>query len=82
MTEATLVDVARLRDKVQNKYRSVAIAPNAAYNFHTGRAAAERLGYDPSLVDSLPERAVESLAGVGKPLRAVFRYSFLARKPA
>jgi arsenite methyltransferase len=73
MTEALAVDAARLRDEVQSKYRGVATAPHATYHFHTGRVAARRLGYDMSLVDSLPERAVESFAGVGNPfeLRAL-----------
>jgi arsenite methyltransferase len=67
MTEAVTVDVARLREEVQDKYRGVASDPNSNYHFHTGRVAARRLGYDPSLVESLPERAVESFAGVGNP---------------
>ena len=73
MTETLPVDPERLREEVQVKYREVATAPTAAYHFHTGRVAAQRLGYDMSLVDSLPERAVESFAGVGNPfeLRAL-----------
>ncbi|MDQ6854010.1 MAG: methyltransferase domain-containing protein [Actinomycetota bacterium] len=73
MTEALAVDAARLREEVQSKYRGVATAPSATYHFHTGRAAARRLGYDMSLFDSLPDRAVESFAGVGNPfeLRAL-----------
>jgi arsenite methyltransferase len=73
MTEALAVDAARLREEVQSKYRGVATVPGATYHFHTGRVAARRLGYDMSLVDSLPDRAVESFAGVGNPfeLRAL-----------
>jgi arsenite methyltransferase len=73
MTEALAVDAARLREEIQSKYRGVATAPGATYHFHTGRVAARRLGYDTSLVDSLPDRAVESFAGVGNPfdLRAL-----------
>src|SRR5436305_2844711 len=73
MTEALAVDAARLREEVQSKYRGVATAPGATYHFHTGRVAARLLGYDMSLVDSLPDRAVESFAGVGNPfeLRAL-----------
>ncbi len=67
MTETVDIDVTRLREEVQTKYRGVATAPNAPYHFHTGRVAARRLGYDMSIVDSLPERAVESFAGVGNP---------------
>jgi arsenite methyltransferase len=67
MTDAVTVDAARLREEVQLKYREVATAPDAMYHFHTGRAAAKRLGYNTSIVDSLPDRAVESFAGVGNP---------------
>src|SRR5437899_10367414 len=67
MTEALPVDAEQLREEVKVKYREVATAPKAKYHFHTGREAAERLGYDMGLVDSLPERAVESFAGVGNP---------------
>ena len=73
MTEALPVDAEQLREEVQSKYRGVATAPNATYHFHTGRVAAARLGYDMPVVDSLPDRAVESFAGVGNPfeLRAL-----------
>src|SRR6266511_702653 len=73
MTEAMPVDAEQLRDEVQSKYREVATAPHATYHFHTGRVAAGRLGYDMSVVDSLPEQAVESFAGIGNPfeLRAL-----------
>jgi arsenite methyltransferase len=33
----------------------------------TGRGLASRLGYEPAEVDALPDRAVESFAGVGNP---------------
>jgi arsenite methyltransferase len=73
MTGAVPVDAEQLREQVQHKYRAVATVPKATYHFHTGRVAAARLGYDMALVDSLPERAVESFAGVGNPfeLRAL-----------
>ncbi len=73
MTETLPVDAEQLREEVRVKYREVATAPNANYHFHTGRVAAARLGYEIALVASLPERAVESFAGVGNPfdLRAL-----------
>lgn len=73
MTEALPVDAEQLREEVKTKYREVATTPDATYHFHTGRVAAVHLGYDKALVDSLPERAVESFAGVGNPfeLRAL-----------
>jgi arsenite methyltransferase len=69
MTEAPPVDTERRREEVKVKYQEVATAPKATYHFHTGRVAAERLRYDMAFVDSLPERAVESFAGVGNPFQ-------------
>jgi len=62
-----LVDVEALREQVREKYREVATAPDRSFHFHTGRALAARLGYEPGAVDALPDRAVESFAGVGNP---------------
>src|SRR6267378_816466 len=68
MPENLLVDPEALRGEVREKYRAVALEPGAAYHFHTGRPLAARLGYDQAAVDALPDRAVESFAGVGNPL--------------
>jgi len=67
MNDDLLVDTDQLREQVRAKYREVAVAPNAEYHFHTGRSLAVRLGYDTDVVDALPDRAVESFAGVGNP---------------
>ena len=61
------VDAEKLREEVSNKYREVAIAPDGEYHFHTGRPLAARLGYEPAVVDDLPDAAVESFAGVANP---------------
>ena len=66
MTELA-VDVDALRAEVREKYREVAEDPNRSFHFHTGRGLAARLGYDQAAVDALPDRAVESFAGVGNP---------------
>jgi arsenite methyltransferase len=66
-TRGLPVDVDELRAEVQAKYRAVAVAPDAEYHFHTGRRLAAKLGYDPNVVDALPDVAVESFAGVGNP---------------
>jgi SAM-dependent methyltransferase len=75
MSETPVVDTDILRDQVREKYRAVAVEPDATYHFHTGRRLAARLGYDPAIVDALPDRAVESFAGVGNPfsLRTIKR---------
>ena len=67
MAEDLVVDVDTLREQVRDKYREVAVAPHAEYHFHTGRPLARKLGYDATIVGALPDRAVESFAGVGNP---------------
>jgi arsenite methyltransferase len=67
MADDLLVDVDTLREQVREKYREVAVEPHAEYHFHTGRPLARKLGYDDAIVDALPDRAVESFAGVGNP---------------
>jgi arsenite methyltransferase len=67
MIEQLTVDPVVLREEVKTKYRDVATNPNAEYHFHTGRPLAKRLGYDSTLVDSMPDAAVESFAGVANP---------------
>jgi arsenite methyltransferase len=62
------VEPESLRALVRDKYRVVATDPGAGFHFHTGRALAARLGYDRPIVDSLPDLAVESFAGVADPL--------------
>ena len=67
MSKDLAVDPVVLREEVKSKYRDVAINPSGEYHFHTGRPLARRLGYDPALVDSMPDAAVESFAGVANP---------------
>ena len=67
MREDLLVDPAALREQVRDKYREVALDPHRGFHFHTGRRLAARLGYETAAVDALPDRAVESFAGVGNP---------------
>lgn len=62
------LDADALREEVKRKYREVATDPHGAHHFHTGRFLAGHLGYDDTLVASLPDVAVESFAGVANPL--------------
>jgi arsenite methyltransferase len=73
-TSDVLVDAGALRDQVREKYRAVATDPAGPFHFHTGRELARRLGYDDDTVSALPDRAVESFAGVANP--------FQLRRPA
>ena len=67
MSVDAVVDADALREEVRSKYREVATNPHGTFHFHTGRYLASRLGYDDSLVGSLPDVAVESFAGVANP---------------
>ena len=61
------VDEEALRAQVREKYREVAIHPDGEFHFQTGRPLAARLGYPEALLDSLPDTAIESFAGVANP---------------
>jgi SAM-dependent methyltransferase len=61
------VDVETLRCEIQNEYAEVAQHPDKGFHFHTGRALAAVLEYDDSLLDGIPEAAIESFAGTGNP---------------
>ena len=67
MSEELPVDPGVLREEVKSKYREVATDPHGEYHFHTGRPLARRLGYHDSVVDPMPDAAVESFAGVANP---------------
>src|SRR5215211_4910518 len=62
--EATL-DTQELETKVKDMYRHVAEEPQGKYHFELGRPLAEHLGYPADVLDSVPDGATESFAGVG-----------------
>jgi SAM-dependent methyltransferase len=62
-----IADREALRREIRGKYRDVAVDPERSFDFYTGRALAHRLGYPHSIVDPLPDHAVESFAGVSNP---------------
>ena len=59
------VDVHELETKVKDMYRHVAQEPQGKYHFQLGRGLAEHLGYPGEVLDRIPDRAIESFAGVG-----------------
>lgn len=62
------VDVRALREAVQEHYAEVAHDPTGGeFHFHTGRAATDRLGYPPELLEGFPDRCIEAFAGVAYP---------------
>ncbi len=68
MAVEVAVNAEALREEVRKKYQEVATNPHGSFHFHTGRPLAARLGYEPVIVDGLPDAAVESFAGVANPL--------------
>jgi len=67
MDDVVKVDAELLRAEVRQKYKEVAVDPHGTFHFHTGRPLAKRLRYDDTIVDTLPDVAVESFAGVANP---------------
>ncbi len=63
----TPVDPRALREEVRRKYREVAHDPAGEHHFHTGRRLARLLGYPDTVLDALPDAAVESFAGIANP---------------
>ncbi len=61
------LSVGDLRGAVQKEYSEVAVDPDKGFHFHTGRAAATRLDYDPALYADIPEGNIASFAGMGNP---------------
>ena len=52
-TKGLAVEPEALRASVREKYREVALHPESAFHFHTGRPLAALLDYDQALVDNL-----------------------------
>ena len=53
--------------RLSRNIEEVATDPHAEFHFHTGRYLPKHLGYDDEFVGSLPDKAVESFAGVANP---------------
>jgi arsenite methyltransferase len=60
------IDVEVLKSEIKKTYASVSTEPEKDFIFPTGRAWAEDLDYPPELAN-VPDRAVESFAGVANP---------------
>lgn len=67
MQKAPAIDSTDLREAIRHEYEDVAACPTKGFHFHVGRAAASRLGYPVEQLETLPDSAIESFAGVGNP---------------
>ncbi len=61
------IDAAAIREAVRKKYVEVAQSAEGKFAYPTGRQGALALGYDPSIVESLPGDLLASFCGVGNP---------------
>lgn len=57
-----------IRRAVAERYSSIGSNPAAGGTIPAGRSWAERLGYPPELLDTLPARALASFTGIGTPV--------------
>lgn len=67
MATTVALDLNVLRAAIQEEYEEVAACPVKGFHFHVGRFLADRLAYPSAELDTLPNAAVESFAGVGNP---------------
>jgi len=65
--QITPEDNQRIQEGIREKYCKVAVNPEGLFNYPTGRAGLEALGYNPEIVNSLPDAVSASYCGVGNP---------------
>jgi arsenite methyltransferase len=63
----TSEDKKKIEAGIREKYTKVAAGPQGLFKYPTGRAGLETLKYDPELLKTLPESALDSFCGVGNP---------------
>ncbi len=63
----TAEDRKHIKEGIAGKYRKVAISPEGSFQYPTGRAGLEGLGYDPEILKALPDDVLASYCGVGNP---------------
>ncbi|OGP59916.1 MAG: methyltransferase type 11 [Deltaproteobacteria bacterium RBG_13_49_15] len=57
----------QIQSQIRDKYRKVSLNPGGFFNYPTGRAGLEILGYDPSFTSDLPDEVSQFYCGVGNP---------------
>jgi SAM-dependent methyltransferase len=63
----TPVDRRRIEKVIREKYAKAARSLEGLFRYPTGRAGLEGLGYEPNLMNQLPEHVLASYCGVGNP---------------
>ena len=66
-TDFSAKDRKRIEEGIREKYAKVAVSAKGLFSYPTGPAGLEALKYNPDILRSLPETALESFCGVGNP---------------
>jgi protein-L-isoaspartate O-methyltransferase len=66
-SELSKEDKDRIAEGIRKKYADASVTPQGLFNYPTGRAGLEGLGYDPKIVESIPKPVIDSFCGVGNP---------------
>lgn len=62
---AESLNTDKLEREVKSIYSDVAASADTEFHFETGKDLALRLGYDPGILKYIPDKSIESFAGVG-----------------
>jgi len=65
----TREDRRKIQEGIRKKYAKVAITPDGSFRYPTGKAALEKLKYDPQLINALPPEVISTYCGVGNPFQ-------------
>ncbi len=66
-TDFTAEDRKKIEEGIRGKYAKVAVNPQGLFSYPTGRTGLETLKYDPEILRSLPDAALDCFCGVGNP---------------
>jgi len=61
------MDTNKIQDAVREKYSEVSRSAEGKFNYPTGRDGAILHGYDPTIIQSMPDALIKSFCGVGNP---------------
>jgi SAM-dependent methyltransferase len=64
---AEKIDVEGIQEAVRKKYAEVSSTAAGQFNYPTGRDGAILQGYDPAVIQSMPDELMKSFCGVGNP---------------
>lgn len=66
---AVPIDQKNIQNAVREKYAEVSKSAAGKFNYPTGRDGAIQQGYDPVIIQSMPDELIESFCGVGNPFK-------------